>query len=375
MTDRRAARGGLYPLWLGLLAGIGLTVAWWLDQPGDEGSEAGAVEDVSADAPTTEPDTDAKPDAPTAPDPIVWQVVGRGPITSEVLDACLTRAGHSRAMVVGSDRLVITHPARVLPVVVASEADRLNVRTPAGRDARLTATLHVAVTECLYAPEAAVLDPLLGRRFTGADWPQASEGGGLPVETLVELSALDAGWVTRGLARLGRPELGLADPDALAASERARGDAATPIAGRVALARAAAAAIVAAADTETLTIGEHDARLLPAAEAARLGWWSGPTDSLALLATDEQPPRALPIPELPAAEVVSAVAPPAALPAKRPRTKRASPARRAPAGATRRPPRRTRRPAAEVPPPATPRGPPIKATPRPRKGEFMPDYR
>lgn len=280
----RRRGGGSYPLWLGIAATAGLTWAWLSQAPGEA-----AVEAKAADAAV-----DAAPQRTPAPEPtrLTWRIGPRPPIDAGALDGCLARAGFERALVVAGEPLLVTHPDRVRPIALrASEGPpAVELSTPVEADARLAATLHVAITACLYAEGASVHDPVLDRRLEGRSWPQLGPSGGLPVQHLVEVEARDGAVFTRGLARLDRGEL------ALAVGE---GDGA---AARRILQAFAAAAIVAPAGASALErAGGHRARAVTPAAARAAGWWTAesPAD-MRILADDADPlrPVALPAPRV-----------------------------------------------------------------------------
>ncbi|MCB9551535.1 MAG: hypothetical protein H6705_06560 [Myxococcales bacterium] len=261
MATERARAGAAWPLALGLFAFAAVTAGWLLvDAP-----------PPAAAAPDAAPPT-ADAAAPPPPDTaLAWRVTGRGPIDAAVLDVCLTDAGYGRALVVGDAALVVTHPGRTRPLRVEPAEDGLLVTTPVDGDARLAAALHVAVTACLYDPAAAVDDPQLDRRLTGADWPQLGARGGAPIEALVAIEPTPGGLRTRGLDRLGRPELAAALP---APHPADRADTAEPAARRL-LAEAAAAAVVAPLPIEHLDLPAGPVRLVAPAAARAAGWWRG----------------------------------------------------------------------------------------------------
>lgn len=321
-------RTSLYPLWLGLLA-LGAGIALWF-AAADAGStaqpaatDAGPPDAASATAPPTPPPDTA----------LVWRVEGRGPIEADALALCLTAAGYDRALVIGDAALIITHPGRTRPLrvePVAADLEAaprglavtpaaLEVTTAIDGDARLAASLHVAITACLYAPEATVFDPLLDRRLRAESWPQLGERGGASIESLVRVDPVEGGLATRGLARLGRPEL------AVAISGAADSDA------RRLLVEAAAAAVAAELPIERLELSSGPVRLVAPSAARAAGWWRGNDAGLRVLAdaaTDGlRPARARPAPAAradlrgsPAADRTAATpsAPKPATPATRP---------------------------------------------------------
>ncbi|MCB9528960.1 MAG: hypothetical protein H6701_11325 [Myxococcales bacterium] len=278
MATERARAGAAWPLALGLFAFAAVTAGWLL---------VDAPPPVAAAPDAAPPTADAA--APPPPDTaLAWRVTGRGPIDAAVLDVCLTDAGYGRALVVGDAALVVTHPGRTRPLRVEPAEDGLLVTTPVDGDARLAAALHVAVTACLYDPAAAVDDPQLDRRLTGADWPQLGARGGAPIEALVAIEPTPGGLRTRGLDRLGRPELAAALP---APHPADRADTAEPAARRL-LAEAAAAAVVAPLPHRAPRPPRRPpSASSPPAAARAAGWWRGADDPVRLLADATAPGR------------------------------------------------------------------------------------
>ncbi len=283
---RRRSAGGQYPLWLGVLALGGFTALWL-------GARQAPPPEPTADADPGPPDAAAAPAAPDAPPRIEWRIGPRGPMDPGVLDECLARAGHDRALVVGDDPMLITYPGKLRPTTITpadlDDAPALALSTPVEGDARLAASLHVSTAACLYVEGAAVHDAALDRQATGRNWPQLGEGGGLPVDHLIAIEQVPGGLITRGLTRLGRPELGLAVPPGH-----------DPITAHRFIRAYAAAAVVAPAGADRLDRGGgFFARPLDPATARAAGWWTAPETAtrLSVLATadaDRPLPVALP---------------------------------------------------------------------------------
>lgn len=336
--------GAGWPLALGVVAFAAITAGWLLtDGPAPDAAAPDAAPPAPADA--------AEPPPPDTA--LAWRVTGRAPIDAAVLDVCLTDAGYGRALVVGDTALVVTHPGRTRPLRVEPTAAGIEITTPIDGDARLAAALHIAVTTCHYDPAATVEDPALDRRLTGADWPQPGPRGGAPIEALVAIEATPGGLRTRGLARLGRPELAAA----------LDGAAAEPATRRL-LAEAAAAAVVAALPIERLELPAGPVRLVAPAAARAAGWWRGGDDPVRLLADATAPGlRPAPLPALPKAAAPKAAAP------------RPTAARPAPKPAAPEPPRAAR--LAPTPAPAREGRPgAVRPTPdKPPPAGFRPEYR
>ncbi len=346
---RRRRGGGLYPLWLGALALVGLTALWM----SDEAPPPAAADDAGLDAAPV-----AQEASEPEPTRLTWIVAPRPPLDAAVLEDCMARGGYGRAAAVGAEPVLVTHPGRIRPMRLQPTTHdgqpAVELSTPVEADARLAAALHVAAAACLYRPEATVHDPALDRRMTGADWPQLGESGGLPVRYLIAVDRVPGGWATRGLTRLGRAELAVAaerDEDAAAAQRFVKAF--------------AGAAVVAEAGAERLErSADNTARLVDEAAARQAGWWTAPPDP-------KGPRRVL-------TRDVDGPPQPLALP--RARSERPARPRRPPEKATPKRPRAAEKPAAK--PSEKPAEKPKEKPARPRPAEkpsapvpFSPAYR
>jgi len=144
----------MYPLWLGIVALGGITAWWVVAVEAPPASDTPVAEVADAAMPT-----DAAP--PVAePSRLVWTIADRGPIAAGVLDACLARDGMPRALVVGGERTLITHPDRIRPIAVIPEGGGLRIDTPVEDDARLAAALvapggYLFLCSCSHAADLA----------------------------------------------------------------------------------------------------------------------------------------------------------------------------------------------------------------------------
>jgi hypothetical protein len=146
-----------------------------------------------------------------------WRVEGRPALPEPAaLQDCLRGFGQEGAAVAREGAALRVHVAGA-SLRVARPGDMVEVATPRAADRRALLGLHLATAGCLRADGATLVDPDLDRRFAGADWPAPSPRGGIPVDAVVALEAVEGGHVSRGLARLDLPEVALiAGPDAAA---------------------------------------------------------------------------------------------------------------------------------------------------------------
>ncbi len=188
--------GGSYPLWVGLGACALFTALLWPSE-GQRSPEAPLAADAGA------ADAAAPPPAASG---LVWNVEGRPVPGARVLAACLAELG-----VTGLDELTITW-RQVLQSLVPRDG-WLALSTRVDGHCHLAAALHVATASCLAVEGAALVDPLLGRRYGAGDWPRPGPGGGLDLPALVDVGGAPAR--SRGLTRFGLRELEGDDPRAV----------------------------------------------------------------------------------------------------------------------------------------------------------------
>jgi hypothetical protein len=270
---RRAftATGAAGPLWLGLAACTGL--ALWLRSPtpsGGPSEPSGTVEDAAAPAPAS--------DSPALENPVLtWRTEGpRDLPTPPDLLACLA-GRNGRTPTLGPARaggelateitwLGPTIRQRLAPTPTG-EPPGLVLRTAISGRPHAALAAHLALAACVRAGATRLVDVDRGRNYDPAEWPLPLADGGLDVAGLFAQEVQSGLLVTRGLSRLGLPELGVRMTQGLDASTaRARlmrGIAAAVVAERVAdrlLLDGEAQALGA-----TTVPGVGDVRLLPPA--------------------------------------------------------------------------------------------------------------
>ncbi len=186
---------------MGLGALIGVSALWaTLDPPTPD--EAGAAADDAGAA-------DAGPLTPARW--MTWRVEGRDLPAAATLDACLAAQtwGDATVSTAPGGGLTIGYPGLPFPQRLRAADGDLTLATATDGDPHRAAGLHLTSLACLAEGATAAVDVDLDRRFGPDDWPRPGARGGLPVEALVAVEARDGVIVTRGLARLGRQELGL----------------------------------------------------------------------------------------------------------------------------------------------------------------------
>jgi hypothetical protein len=123
------------------------------------------------------------------------------------------------------------------------EAPGRVIRTALSDRPHAALAAHLALGACMQQGSTTLVDATLGRRYTAAEWPKPLPGGALDVASLFAQEVRDGLLVSRGLARLGMPELALR-PAAGQAMDTAR----------IRLQRAIVAAVVAGKVEDVLTL-------------------------------------------------------------------------------------------------------------------------
>lgn len=247
---RRVERGPQYPLWIGLAALLGLSSVYRRMAAEDEPP---APPDAGVPAPASV--VSAPGSAPTALEgpTLVWQTEGTRDLPAAPdLSACLaglTGRTPTLAPVPVADGYA-TEVTWLGPTirqrVQASgpgEAPGRVLRTALSDRPHAALAAHLALGACLQPGSTTLVDAALGRRYTAADWPKPLPGGALDVASLFAQELRDGLLVSRGLARLGMPEVALR-PAAGQAMDAAR----------IRLQRAIVAAVVAGKVEDVLNI-------------------------------------------------------------------------------------------------------------------------
>ena len=279
--NHRHGISGAYPVWI---AALSLVLIWvfWRSTMGEEKP----TRPVDAAAPAHDA---AVPDATSDRAPaahLEWRVEGGRLVSAAALEACLVEEGVGRVTVAGTatSGLTIHHDDDALFQQMDVEGKTITLRTPIYPDAKRTARRHVVATVCLYDDDAVVVDAVHGRR-AGLTWPQLGTSGGLPVEAVVAFLRQGDTWRTEGLGAFGRRELGITF------------DAPRAEVAKLAIRRAAAAALAGEPGATRLQWSDGRARLVSSAAAAQAGWWMGPTaPTLWILAASMGPSRPLAMP-------------------------------------------------------------------------------
>lgn len=247
LSPRRPAGGNQYPLWIAVASLAGLTVL----------SQRGAPDAVpETDAGTTPAPATSAPSSDAAPfegPSLTWHTEGTRELPSppELL-ACL--AGHSgRTPALAPVRVGDTFATEVSwlgpPLrqrIEASASDQppgLRARTRISGRPHAALAVHLALGACLRPGATSLLDAELGRRYLPADWPAPLPGGGLDVASLFAQELRNGLLVSRGLTRLGLPELAVQTAPGL-----------SPESVRVQLQKAIVAAVVAGVVEDQLTL-------------------------------------------------------------------------------------------------------------------------
>ncbi len=196
--------------------------------------------------------------APLTEPVMTWRTEGPAGLPDpQRLTACLARFGGPPPAVGQTapntmDVVYAAPPLRQRVEPAAEGAPGLRGRTAVSGHPHAALAAHLALAACL-APEAtALVDVDLGRRFTAEDWPQPTVEGGLAVPALFTSEAIDTLLVTRGLNRVGLPELAL-EPGPHESAESAKHR----------LETALATVVVAEKLGETLTVGDVTYTVVP----------------------------------------------------------------------------------------------------------------
>lgn len=247
---RRPERGTQYPLWLGLAALLGLSTMYRrmgaedaTPTPPDAGVPAPASvasapgsEASALEGPTLVWQTEGTRDLPAPPDlsACLAGLTGRTPTLSPVpvADGYATEVTWLGPTI--KQRVQASGPG---------EAPGRVIRTALSDRPHAALAAHLALGACLQAGSTTLVDAALGRRYTAAEWPKPLPGGALDVASLFAQELRDGLLVSRGLARLGMPEVALR-PAAGQAMDAAR----------VRLQRAIVAAVVAGKVEDVLSI-------------------------------------------------------------------------------------------------------------------------
>lgn len=212
MSARRA-RGGVYPLWVGL-ASIGLFTAFWFARSPSTADSDALTDAGLPDAAPPSAASDAAASTPqTRPAELIWQLTQAPARTGSEVGACLRAAGWDRITAYGGGEypVSVTYSPLILPSLVTTTADGLELRTPIAARRHQAFALHTAIAACL--PGTAIVDPDLGKLTDGDRWPSAERAAGMRVELAVRLTAVDGALHARGLGRLGLMDLVLEGPD------------------------------------------------------------------------------------------------------------------------------------------------------------------
>jgi len=273
---RRARRraftrsGTVAPVGLGLAAAAAFSL--WLRTPasGDADPAAGAPREAPADAST------AASDAPPLAGPVLsWRTEGPRdlPAPPDLLGCLTGRNGRTPTLAPARVGGVLateitwlgpTVTQRLAPTT-EGETPGLTLRTAIGSRPHAALAAHLALAACVRSGATRLVDVDLGRTYEAATWPLPLPDGGLDVGALFAQEVAAGLLVTRGLARLGLPELAVRMAAGLDTN-----------AARGRLMRAIAAAVVAervadrlTVDGETLSLGATtlpglgDVRVLP----------------------------------------------------------------------------------------------------------------
>lgn len=250
---RRPERGPQYPLWIGLAALVGLSSVYRRMSAEDD---AAAVPDAGAAAPASVASAPAS-DAPALEGPtLVWQTEGLRDLPAPPdLSACLaglTGRTPTLAPVPVADGYATevtwlgpTIRQRVQSTAAGEPAGRV-LRTALSGRPHAALAAHLALGACLQPGSTTLVDAALGRRYSAADWPKPLPGGALDVASLFAQELRDGLLVSRGLSRLGMPEVAVRPVPGQAMD-----------AARVRLQRAIVAAVVAGGVADALTIEGH----------------------------------------------------------------------------------------------------------------------
>lgn len=247
---RRPERGPQYPFWIALAALLGLTSVYRrmaaeseATAPPDAGTPAPAsaapapgTATPSVDGPALVWQTEGTRDLPAAPDlaACLAGLTGRTPTLAPVpvADGYATLVTWQGPTI--TQRLQASGPG---------EAPGRVLRTALSDRPHAALAAHLALGACLQGGSTALVDTVLGRRYAPSEWPKPLPGGALDVSTLFAQELRDGLLVSRGLARLGMPELALRPSPGQ-----------TMDAARIRLQRAIVSAVVAGRVDATLTI-------------------------------------------------------------------------------------------------------------------------
>jgi hypothetical protein len=265
------------PLAIGLAAAVGLSL--WLRGPDIETTApAGDAGPAETGGPSAALPGDAPPLAGTV---LTWRTEGPRdlPAPPDLLGCLAGRNGRTPTLApVRVGGILATEITWLGPTVVqrlgpstAGETPGLMLRTALGSRPHAALAAHVALAACVRTGATRLIDTDLGRTYEPAAWPLPLPDGGLDVAALFTQEVTAGMLVTRGLSRVGLPELAIRMTTGLDAST-----------ARARLLRAIAAAVVAervadrlTVDGESLALGASslpsigDVRILPAAPPPR----------------------------------------------------------------------------------------------------------
>lgn len=207
------AKGGHYPLWVGLIAAGGFTALWLARDPAPQPTPADA-QIVDAAPPSS------SADPATRPAELIWRLSGATPSSGAEVGRCLRDAGWDRITAHGGGAypVSVTYSPLILPSLVTPTKAGLELRTPMAARRHQAFALHTAIAACL--PGDAIVDPDLGQLTTQEAWPSAARSAGMRVELAVAITPVDGALHARGLGRLGLMDLVLDESDSPIARRR-----------------------------------------------------------------------------------------------------------------------------------------------------------